>query len=106
MYPHSLNRALAMLVFVLIGLGPVTAKEFAPQGGSGGGFFSDPCTPGQYLVGTNAHTGNVVDQISITCAPVNPDGSIGAQSHGPSRGGPGGSTPKDPSNQNKERPTT
>lgn len=68
----------------------------APEGGSGGSFFGDACPNGQYLVGTNAHTGNVVDQISITCAPVNPDGSTGAQSHGPNRGGPGGSTPNRP----------
>ena len=92
-----LGQTLAMLVFVFIGLGPVTAVEFASEGGSGGGVFSDLCPTGQYLVGTNAHTGNVVDQISITCAPVNPDGSTGAQSHGPNlRGGPGGSTPNRP----------
>ena len=83
-----------MLVFVLIALSPVAAKEFAPEGGSGGGFFRDLCPAGQYLVGTNAHTGNVVDQISITCASVNPDGSTGTQYHGPNRGGPGGSTPR------------
>jgi hypothetical protein len=91
-----LAKTLAMLVFVLIGLSPGTAKEFAPEGGSGGVLFRDLCPNGQYLVGTNAHTGNVVDQISITCAPVNPDGSTGAQSHGPNRGGPGGSTPNRP----------
>ena len=88
-----LAKTLAMLVFVLIGLSPVTAKEFAPEGGSGGVLFRDLCPNGQYLVGTNAHTGNVVDQISITCASVNPDGSTGAQFHGPNRGGPGGSAP-------------
>ena len=88
-----LAKTLAMLVFVLIGLSPVTAKEFAPEGGGGGVPFRDLCPTGQYLVGTNAHTGNVVDQISITCASVNPDGSTGVQFHGPNRGGPGGSAP-------------
>ena len=97
---------IAILALVFLGPGSVTAKEFAPEGGSGGTPFRDLCPAGQYLVGTNARTGAVVDQISITCAPVKPDGTVGALFHGPTRGGPGGGTPKEPGNKNKERRTT
>lgn len=97
---------LAILAFAIAAPGPASSKEFAPAVGSGGSPFRDLCPAGQYLVGTNAHTGAVIDQISIICAPVKPDGTVGALFHGPVHGGPGGGTPKDPFDKKTERRTT
>ncbi len=73
----------------------VAAKEFSPVGGSGDAAAPDRCPPGQYLVGLRVRSGLWVDQMSITCARVNSDGSIGAKFHGPVRGGNGGGPSED-----------
>lgn len=96
----------ATVMLAILAAGSASAKEFAPAVGSGGSAFRDLCPGGQYLVGTNAHTGAVIDQISITCAPVTGDGTVGALFHGPTHGGPGGGTPKESFDKTKERRTT
>jgi hypothetical protein len=82
------------LLLTLFFLAPLeaalAAKAFPPVGMHGDGSFRDRCPAGQYLVGLRVRSGGWVDQMSITCAPVNPDGSIGQQFHGPARGGDGG----------------
>ena len=70
--------------------GSAAAVEFPPYGGSGDD-FRDTCQPGQFLVGLNGRSGSVIDQISITCAPVDAGGLTGTQINGPTRGGNGGS---------------
>ena len=79
-----------ILFLLVLAATPVAAKEFAPVGGGGDSSFRDLCPAGQYLVGLRVRSGLWVDQMSIACAPVKPDGSIGARSHGPARGGNGG----------------
>lgn len=97
---------ITILALALLGAGSASATEFPPAVGSGGSPFRDLCPAGQYLVGTNAHTGAAIDQISITCAPLKADGTVGVLFHGPTHGGPGGGTPKEPGDKNKERRTT
>jgi hypothetical protein len=97
---------IAMTALAFLGAGSASATEFPPAVGNGGSPFRDLCPAGQYLVGTNAHTGAVIDQISITCAPLKADGMVGVLFHGPTHGGPGGGTPKEPGDKNKERRTT
>jgi hypothetical protein len=65
--------------------------EFPPRGGPGGSAFRSECPPGQYMVGARWRSGYWLDQISITCAPVDATGLTGSQWHGPTFGGNGGS---------------
>jgi hypothetical protein len=99
---HGLCRAktprsqMALVMFVFLAwfatFHPITAtaREFAPVGGSGDFSARDMCPDGQYLIGMKIRSGAWMDQISITCGPVKPDGTIGAQWRGPVRGGNGG----------------
>jgi hypothetical protein len=64
--------------------------EFPPWGGPGGSPFHEVCPPGQYIVGARWRSGSWLDQISITCAPVDATGLTGTQWHGSTFGGGGG----------------
>lgn len=68
----------------------LAAKEYAPVGGGGDSSARDVCPAGQFLIGMRVRSGAWMDQMSITCGAINPDGSIGTQSNGPTRGGNGG----------------
>jgi uncharacterized protein YkwD len=66
------------------------ATEFAPSGSPGGNAFREECPPGQYVVGARYRSGAWLDQISITCAPVDATGMTGQHWHGSTFGGNGG----------------
>jgi hypothetical protein len=70
--------------------GTAAATEFPPCCSSFGNDFRDTCPPGEFLVGVNGRSGDWIDQISITCAPVSGSGTTGTQDNGPRRGGNGG----------------
>jgi hypothetical protein len=72
---------------------PVAGREFPPFGASGDAGFRDVCPPRQYLVGLRVRSGAWVDQMSITCAPLDADGTLGDLFQGPSRGGDTGGGP-------------
>jgi hypothetical protein len=65
--------------------------EFPPWGGPGGSPFHEVCPAGQFVVGAHWQSGDWLDQISITCAPVDATGLTGPQWHGSTFGGNGGS---------------
>jgi uncharacterized protein YkwD len=65
-------------------------SEFPPVGSNGGSGFREECPSGQYVVGARYRAGNWLDQISITCAPVDTIGLTGPQWHGSAFGGQGG----------------
>ena len=70
------------------GLAPT--QVFQPYGGVGDASFDDRCPAGQYLVGLRVRSGLWLDQMAISCAPINADGTLGGRYYGPARGGNGG----------------
>jgi hypothetical protein len=85
------TAAFCMLAFLGSPIsGSYAATEFPAFGGTGDASFRDMCPPGEYLVGLRARSGSWVDQMSITCAVLKSDGTTGALSNGPTRGGNGG----------------
>ena len=101
--PHLLRRPLRakwrmlarLAACVLLSLAAtmphaIAGKEFEPAGGPGGTPFRQLCPAGQYLVGARWRSGSWLDQISMTCAPVDANGVTGPQSHGQTFGGNGG----------------
>lgn len=87
------NLTAALYVLACLGClisGSVAAMDFPAFGGSGND-FRDTCPAGQFLVGLSGRSGQWVDQISITCAPLDVNGSTaGTPFNGPTRGGNGG----------------
>ncbi len=65
---------------------------FPPHGGVGDADVTDKCPGGQYLIGLRIRSGSWVDQMALTCAPVDPGtGATGlATDVLPPRGGTGG----------------
>ena len=84
--------AIVVFLQLLAALYPTvsSATEFNWDGSSGDAGFKDFCPAGQFLVGLSIRSGSWMDRLSITCAPVSPDGITGAVWHGPTRGGNGG----------------
>jgi hypothetical protein len=70
-----------------------TFSVAGPHGGSGGGqSYPLTCPSGEVLVGFHGHFGNVIDQLGLVCAYMNPDGSLQPELwyNGPLGGGSGG----------------
>ncbi|NYH99947.1 CAP domain-containing protein [Cupriavidus plantarum] len=92
--PVSHRMAFALLCFLILlsslhsRLG--SARDFAAVGAQGDFAARDACPAGQFLVGMRVRSGAWMDQISITCAPVAPNGDVGAPWFGTTRGGNGG----------------
>lgn len=88
----NLARMAASALIWLMAITPCAfaGTEFEPWGGPGGSAFRSECPPGQYMVGARWRSGYWLDQISITCAPVDATGLTGSQWHGPTFGGNGG----------------
>ncbi len=97
--PYS-KVARAPLAFSILAIGAFHCFIFAPTasartvfavyGANGDRGATDECPAGQYFVGVAGSVGAWVDQITVYCAPKNPDGSIGGAKSKPSRGGSGG----------------
>ena len=64
-------------------------KEFPPVGAGGDGPFTARCSSG-FLIGLKVRSGAWIDQLTIICADVSPDGSLGPQRMGQPHGGGGG----------------
>ena len=83
---------LGLIIPLLVASCPAAA--FDPVGGPGGGSFKAPCPTDKFLIGVNAKTGAVVDQISIVCGSVSDNGAVVSEppttTH-PTYGGAGGS---------------
>ncbi|UPJ44139.1 hypothetical protein IVB40_08875 [Bradyrhizobium sp. 40] len=88
---YSVASFLFGVCSLLLAAGPAAA--FDPVGGPGGGVFPASCPANKYLIGVNAKTGAVVDQISIICGALKGDGTIGDVSEDKEHphGGNGGS---------------
>lgn len=91
------SALVALVVFSLFSLilysGEARAfVAFPPFGGVGDHDVTDNCPSGQILVGLSLRSGAWVDQIALTCAPVDPaTGATGlAKDVLPARGGTGG----------------
>ena len=59
------------------GLAPT--QVFQPYGGVGDASFDDRCPAGQYLVGLRVRSGLWLDQMAISCAPINADETWGGR---------------------------
>lgn len=64
-------------------------KEFAPVGAKGDGPYTARCRSG-YLIGLKVRSGAWIDQLTIICAEVSANGSLGPQRMGEPHGGGGG----------------
>ena len=60
------------------------------HGGSGGGAYDLSCNAGHVAVGLEVKSGSYVDRISLKCAPVNADLTLGSSYTTSSAGGSGG----------------
>ena len=60
------------------------------RGGNGGQSGSLNCAPDYVAVGIYGRAGRIIDNLGLTCAPLNTDGSLGASYDTGSRGGTGG----------------
>jgi hypothetical protein len=66
-------------------------KIFDAVGGPGDKAFTTKCKAGSYLIGLKGRSGAWMDQLTIVCAHVNADGSLGAPEEGlHAHGGNGG----------------
>lgn len=92
----SFLKLAAFLALIITTQSSASATDFKPEGGPGGAPFRDECPAGQFLIGTKARTGSVVDMISITCGTVTANGQItNVTQDRDQRGGTGGNVPRD-----------
>jgi hypothetical protein len=89
--PGGMLAIWSLLCFIATIPYAFAGKEFPPEGTNSGAPFREVCPPGQYMIGAHYRSGNWMDQISITCAPVDATGMTGPQWLGPPIGGNGGS---------------
>jgi hypothetical protein len=78
---------------ICLGLGncPASARTvFDYYGDKGAMGVSDECPAGSYFVGVVGATGEWIDQITVVCGTIQPDGSIKGSKTIASRGGGGG----------------
>jgi hypothetical protein len=92
---HALARKIAAAVVSLLVcaiFAPIASARtaFPVYGANGDRSNIDECPAGQYFVGVVGNVGAWIDQITVYCAPRNPDGSIGRAKSVASRGGSGG----------------
>jgi uncharacterized protein YkwD len=89
---ENLARLATCALICLLAMIPYAfaATEFMPVGSPGGGVFRNECPLGQFVIGARYRAGYWLDQISITCAPVDAAGMTGPQWHGATFGGNGG----------------
>lgn len=64
--------------------------DLPARGGNGGQPGSLNCAPDHVAVGIYGRAGRIIDNLGLTCAPLNADGSLGASYDTGSRGGSGG----------------
>jgi hypothetical protein len=92
----NVGAILALCLFASVGFlaqsRPATAlTTFPPHGGAGDADVTDKCPAGEFLVGASIRSGAWLDQMALTCAPV--DSSTGATGLAkdvlPARGGMG-----------------
>jgi uncharacterized protein YkwD len=88
---QKIAAAIVSLLVCLI-FAPIASARtaFPVYGANGDAGATDECPAGQYFVGVVGNVGAWVDQITVYCAPRNPDGSIGSAKPLASRGGSGG----------------
>lgn len=81
-----------MALLICFGLAsPAAARSVFPvYGANGDAGATDECPAGSYFVGVVGNTGQWVDQITVVCGQLMPDGSIRGSKSLPSRGGSGG----------------
>ena len=88
------SRWLVSVCFITLSCAFATfAMAFPPFGATQSGTHNiDNCPAGEFLVEVDARSGNWMDQISITCAKLDPTtmSTPGPRSKGPPRGGNGG----------------
>jgi hypothetical protein len=76
---------------------PAMSSDLPPQllpvyGGSGGTAFSRSCAAGYVMSGVRLRGGLLVDAIGLLCRPVQPDGTLGAETTVGTLSGGGGGT--------------
>jgi hypothetical protein len=85
----------------LVAMDAAAAKNFDAFGGRGDAHADVKCPDHQFLVGLTVKVGDWVDQMSITCAPLDSNGATGPHSPGKDQkggtafGGTGGGQPKE-----------
>jgi hypothetical protein len=85
------TAAFAISILSLTAGAPASAVSFGADGARGDNSNNDVCDPGQFLVGVHARTGAWIDQITIKCAKLNADRTLGPVGMpAPARGGSGG----------------
>ena len=81
---------MALLTFLSLAMPASARTAFQYYGDRGASAAIDECPPGWYFTGLVGNVGAWVDQITVVCGQLKPDGSIGGSKSLPSRGGTGG----------------
>jgi hypothetical protein len=98
----NLDRLPCLIIFLLLfhctittGASARTVHDVYGSNGINGvipniGGATDECPAGSYLTGLVGNVGSWIDQISVVCSKLKPDGTLGGGKSLPSRGGTGG----------------